>query len=162
MKRITLLLARCAALLLAACGAAPAPAAVPTATPTPTEEPTPVPTDTVLFDLLDTLRDRVQPGTAGSSLKAAVATAALLDWAETAPAPESTEATAAEWLARQDEEALSRLPEQLASLRGSLEQLSADYDSAAGLLADAGAEEAGPWTAEAAQTVSALLDALES
>ena len=144
MKRITVLLLACC-LLLVACGSA-----------APKETPTPV--SPALTAELNRLRDGVQPGTAGSALKAAAVAADLLDWAAEPVPQESIDATVREWLAGQSDEALERLPEQLEALRYTLEQLTAGYENAAGLLSDAGLEERGPWSAEAAERVAALLE----
>ena len=147
MKRMTVLLFVCC-LLLAACGSV-----------APKETPTLV--SPALSAQLNLLRDGVQPGTAGSSLKAAVVAADLLDWA-TEPIPqENIDATVREWLAEQSGEALERLPEQLQSLGYTVEQLAADYENAAGLLSDAGLEGRGPWSDEAAERVTALLEQLK-
>ena len=152
------------ALLLSACGqsvsapvTAPAPTAVPTAA---VSESTPVPLSAALSQQLDQLRTGVQPGTAGSSLKAAAVVASLLDWAEEPPAQEIIDATLAHWLSQQSEEARALLPEQVASLDYTLELLTADYSHADGLLSDAGLTGRGPWSRDAARTVRSLFDAL--
>ncbi len=62
--------------------ATPTPTSTPTPTPTPTLTPTPMPAhDDALWALLRRLSD-FPSGTAGSSLKRAALTAAILDWAE--------------------------------------------------------------------------------
>ena len=144
MKRTLPALLLLLSLLLAACGASPA-----------VEPPTPV--SPALTALLNRLSDTVQPGTAGASLRAAAAAADLLDWAGDPPPQESIEATVADWLGASH----TMTAEQLMSLRGMVEQLSADYAASAGLLEDAGLSGRGPWSADAAQTALALLERLE-
>ena len=109
---------------------------------------------------LNRLRDGVQPGTAGSSLKAASVAADLLDWAEEPIPQETIDATVAEWLAAQSAEARARLPEQLDALHAAVEKLTTTYEDAAGLLADAGLTGRGPWDDAAAERVLALLEQL--
>ena len=109
---------------------------------------------------LDQLRDGVQPGTAGSSLKAASVAAELLDWAEDPIPRENIEATVAAWLEAQSAEARERLPEQIDALRYSVKELTTAYEDAAGLLSDAGLEGRGPWSEAAAEQVYALLEQL--
>ena len=109
---------------------------------------------------MNLLRDRVQPGTAGASLKAAIAAADLLDWANEPVPQENIETTVKEWLASQSTDALERLPEQLDQLFGTVERLVSDYEGCAGLLEDAGLEGRGPWDTAAGERVSALLELL--
>jgi hypothetical protein len=122
------------------------------------EEPTL--TSPALTAQLNRLRDGVQPGTAGSSLKAAGAAADLLDWAEDPIPQENIDATVAEWLAAQSAEARQRLPEQRDALHGMVVELTTSYEDAAGLLADAGLTGRGPWSEAAAERVFALLEQL--
>ena len=165
MKRLLLLFLSVFALLLAACGTS-APAESPT--PGDGEQPavitdaaaTPA-TNSTLFILLDALRDGVQPGTAGSSLKAAIVAADLLDWAKDPPPQDSVSLTVRDWLAAQSEDALALLPEQLSSLTGTVEQLVGDYEASQGLLEDAGLTGRGPWSAEVGAQALALLLALQ-
>ena len=109
---------------------------------------------------LNRLRDGVQPGTAGSSLKAAGAAADLLDWAEDPIPQENIDATVAEWLSTQSAEARERLPEQVEALHGMVVELTTAYGDAAGLLADAGLTGRGPWSEAAAERAIALLEQL--
>lgn len=152
-----------AALLLSACGRTPAaqPAAETEApaAETPAAE-TPTLVSPALVAVLNQIKFNVQPGTAGSSLKAAGVTAELLDWAEEAPPQENIEATVAAWLSEQTPDTLALLPEQLSSLDYTVELLTEDYDSAAGLLSDAGLEGRGPWSEDAATAVRDLLTLL--
>ncbi len=120
----------------------------------------PAPVSPVLTALLDRLRDGLQPGTAGGSLRAASAAADLLDWSMDPDPRDSAEETVREWLAAQSEDALAVLPEQLDSLGAALTQLTDDYESSAGLLDDAGLSGRGPWTAQAAQTAADLVTLL--
>ena len=123
-----------------------------------TEEP--ALTSPALTAQLNLLRDGVQPGTAGSSLKAAGVAADLLDWAKDPIPRENIDATVAEWLAAQSAEARQRLPEQVGALRAAVEELTTAYEDAAGLLADAGLTGRGPWSEAEAERVFALLDQL--
>lgn len=118
------------------------------------------PVSPVLTALLDRLRDGLQPGTAGGSLRAASAAADLLDWSTDPDPRDSAEATVREWLAAQSEDALAVLPEQLDSLASALTQLTEDYEGSAGLLEDAGLSGRGPWTAQAAKTAADLVTLL--
>lgn len=154
MKHLTLAFLLVFALLLSACGgSAPAAGGEQAAV---TEEPTLV--SPALTALLNSLRDTVQPGTAGGSLRAAQAAAELLDWAENPAPEENIAATVSDWLSAQSEDARALLPEQLLSLGGMVERLTTEFDASAGLLDDAGLSGRGPWSAEAAQTALALLD----
>lgn len=110
---------------------------------------------------LNLLRDRVQPGTAGASLKAAIVAADLLDWASEPVPQENIDATVLAWLAAQSEDALERLPEQLAQLSGTIGRLVSDYEGCAGLLEDAGLEGRGPWDAAAGERAASLLALLD-
>ena len=109
---------------------------------------------------LNLLRDNVQPGTAGSSLRAASAAADLLDWAESPPPQENIEATVAAWLSEQSGEALERLPEQLDSVRWAFGMLTEEYEASAALMADAGLTGRGPWSDAAGTTAAAVLELL--
>ena len=146
MKKILIPLFLCLALLFSACGRREAPA----------------PVNPALCAQLDRLRDGVQPGTAGSSLKAAGVAADLLDWAADPIPQENLDATVREWLAAQSAEARSLLPQQLDSLRDTLEALVLDYEGSAGLLEDAGLTGRGPWEDDARQRVLTLFEALEA
>ena len=159
-KRLVVTVFLLVSLLLAACGTQTN-AAVETARPAAVTAETPTPVSPALTALLDQFRDSVHPGTAGASLRAAIAAAALLDWAENPPPQESIDATAADWLAAQAADTCSLLPEQCESLRGMIGQLTADYEGSLGLLDDAGLSGRGPWSGAAAQTALALLDRLE-
>ena len=112
-----------------------------------------------LTALLNRLRDNVQPGTAGASLKAAGVAADFLDWAEQNPGA-STDA-AKTWVATQSKETLERLPEQLTALASSVDALANNFEASAGLMQDAGLTGRGPWSSEAELTVLTLLDGLK-
>ena len=159
MKKILFLLL---ALLLLLCGCARASNSAPAAAPPlPSAEASAAPAeDEALSLLLDSLRDSVQPGTAGASLKAASVAAALLDWGLESRDEAALGLSVRRWRSAQSAEALERLPEQLASLEGMLEWLVSDYEASAGLLDDAGLTGRGPWTEAAAAQVRALLAAL--
>ena len=178
MKKALIAVLLLAALLLSACGAkaapdaesaAPAPetappAQAPTAEPAaPVQEAEPAAEareTAALEDVLEQIRTGVQPGTAGSSLKAAAVAAALLDWAQTAPDRAAAEAAALAWRDALDEDARDLLPVQLDSLRYAVETLCGDEEASAGLRADAGLEDRGPWSEDAAGTALWLLGLL--
>lgn len=149
MKRSILCLLAALCLCLTACGRTQAPPETPTLV------------SPALSAQLNLLRDRVQPGTAGASLKAAIVAADLLDWADDPAPQENIDATVQSWLAAQSEEALERLPEQIDQLSGTVERLLTDYEGCAGLLEDAGLEGRGPWDAAAGEQVHTLLDLLD-
>ena len=87
----------------------------PTPTPEPTPEPTPVPIqpelppvyDEALSAILDAITTDVQPGSAGSSLKAANCAAKLLDWGTaTKLTDDEIYSAVGGWLDEQDDEHL--------------------------------------------------------
>ena len=112
-----------------------------------------------LTALLNSLRDNVQPGTAGASLKVAGVAADFLDWA--VQNPDASADAAKVWRNAQSTETRSRLPEQLAALASSVDALANHYEASAGLMQDAGLAGRGPWSGDAAQAVLALLDELK-
>ena len=152
MKRFFFLLLVLSSVLLCACGKSPAPQ-VPAVSPAPA--------DSAVSGLLDRIRDGVQPGSAGASLKAASVAADLLDWAAGSPQRGAADAAVSVWLEAQTPEARAQLPEQIGALRSAVERLAADFEGSAGLLSDAGLEGRGPWDESAAELALALLDTLE-
>ena len=133
------------ALLLAGCGKA--------------AEETLNPQQEALCAVLDGVRDTVTIATAGSSLRAAAAAAALLDWAEqTDLEPELAAQTAADWFVRQTEEARALWPEQADAVAYMVSLLTEGGEEAEGLLRDAGCESAGyPWSERAAALAGRIL-----
>lgn len=157
-KRLVISVFLLVSLLLVACGAAKEALweqAATVVTETPTLE------SPALTALLNRIRETVQPGTAGGSLRALIAAADLLDWAEAPPPQENIDATVSAWLAEQSADARALLPVQLESLRGAAAQLTGDYDSLASMMEDAGLSGRGPWSEASGRTAFALLDALE-
>ncbi len=127
-----------------------------------TEDMTPASPDPALLTVLDELRDSVHPGTAGSSLRAVIAAADLLDWAETAPEQAVLVASVREWLPAQSEEVRNLLPEQIESLRWAFRELTEEYELSANLMDDAGLTGRGPWSDAARETGARVLDLLEN
>ena len=108
---------------------------------------------------LDTIRDSVHPGTAGSALRAVNAAARLLDWAAGSSLTEEQAAqTVRDWAAVQSDETKAHWPEQVDSVTFMLGLLTEGGEEAEGLLTDAGcADTAYPWSAEAAALARAAL-----
>ena len=133
----------------------------PTATPEPTPEPTPVPiqpdlppvNDESLNAILDSITTDVQPGTAGSSLKAANCAAKLLDWG-TATSLNDDEIYSAVgcWLDEQSDERLLMFFESFYSVYTASYDLRSDNGES--LMRDAGISSAAyPWNDAAAHAV---------
>ena len=138
--------------------------AEPTPSPEPTPEPTPVPiqptlppvNDTALNAILDDMLERVQPGSAGSSLRAAQCAAALLDWGTTTQLTDDEIYSAVGcWLDMQDDDRLLLFFDcfysvytQSYNLRG---------ENAEGLMRDAGISSGNyPWDDKSAHAVEML------
>ena len=172
-KYIALLLAVCMIFALTACGkksAAPAPTAVPTEAPTPvpTPEPTPVPTatpeppplapdlppvhDEALSNILEATLS-VQPGNAGSSLRAARVAAWLLDWgATTKLTDDEIYSAVGTWLEEQSSERLKVFLESFLAVYDQSYNLRGE--NAEAILSDAGVESSlYPWNERAARAV---------
>ena len=160
-KTIVLLLLT--ALLLCACGTAPAPetpAASPAASPAPEASAAPSSGAAELSALLGELRETVSIATAGSSLRSAAMAARLLDWAEGAElTDEEILAALAPWLGELDDGVPADFSEQLAAVDGAIQSLEEmDEARARGFLADAGCEDCGyPWSAHARQLAERLM-----
>ena len=138
------------ALLLCACGTAPAPetpAASPAASPAPEASAAPSSGAAELSALLGELRETVSIATAGSSLRSAAMAARLLDWAEGAElTDEEILAALAPWLGELDDGVPADFSEQLAAVDGAIQSL------------DAGCEDCGyPWSAHARQLAERLM-----
>lgn len=179
MKRwICVLLCLCALLSLAACGKkakpaptespVPSPAAAaetpaPTETPSPTPEATPIPvapslppvTDEALFAVFDQVL-QVNPGTAGSSLRAAACAARLLDWgAETALTDDEIYSAVGEYLKTLDDEQLRIFLDNILTVYDRSYDLKGE--SAQAMLADAGVtDSAWPWNERAFRAVEMI------
>lgn len=182
MKKILIILAVVLLLImllnLSACGkeeapvateapAAPAPVVTttePTATPEPTPEPTPVPIqpelppvyDDALSAILDSITTDVQPGSAGSSLKAASCAAKLLDWgAETELTDDEIYSAVGCWLDEQDDERLLQFFDSFYSVYTQSYNLRSE--NAEALMHDAGISSAHyPWDDAAAHAVEMI------
>ena len=136
----------------------------PTATPEPTPEPTPVPiqptlppvNDERLNAILDDMVARVQPGSAGTSLRAAQSAAALLDWgADTALSDDEIYSAVGCWLDKQDDETLLIFFESFYSVYTQSYNLRGE--NAESLMSDAGISSAGyPWDDKAAHAVEMI------
>lgn len=168
MKKIALILLSAAILLsLCACGEK-TPGASPAASeaPAPAEESTiiieapPAEESTPLSQVLDSINENTQAGTAGSSLRAVQSAAMLMDWcAETTLDSEQVRAAAAEWLSALAEADKTELEMKLELVDTMcLELIHKDGSS---LLQDAGVESSAyPWDDAAYEKYTAVLDAL--
>ena len=173
MKRVILLLLLFTlTAVLCACVAiqpAPTPTASPADMPAPTAEPTPDPTTepapdptaapSLQLPILSQIDENVQPGTAGSSLRAVQSAAALLDWGDaTGLDPEEIENAAREWLDTLTDAQRTAFVEKLTLVRDTVDQLFTD--NAPELLADAGCDNtAYPWGGAPSEAVQAVLRA---
>ena len=166
MKKITLLLLLAAMLLsLCACGevapeASPAPSEAPSEESTIIIEAPPAEDTTPLSQVLDSINENTQVGTAGSSLRAVQSAAMLMDWcAETALDAEQVRAAAAEWLSALAEADKAELEMKLELVDTMcLELIHKDGTS---LLQNAGYESSAyPWDDAAYEKYTAVLDAL--
>ena len=158
-KYIALFLALSMIFALAACGeksGAPAPTAAPTAAPTP-EPPPLVPDLPPVYDedlsrILEATLS-VQPGTAGSSLRAARVAAWLLDWgAATKLSDDEIYSAVGTWLDAQSSERLQVFLESFLAVYDQSYNLRGE--NAEALMSDAGIESSlYPWNERAARAV---------
>lgn len=172
MKKFTAIILTLALVFaLCACGEASTPAE----TAVPDTESSPAPEETapaaeesadaladsaVLSALLSDFADKIQAGSAGSSLKAVIQAARLMDWAEqTQMTDEEISATAQEYLNTLDDAAREEYLIQIFSLDGKYKELlQPDME---GLLETAGVTDCGyPWGEEPMRAVEALMTAL--
>ena len=112
------------------------------------------------FLLIDEL---VQPGTAGSSLRAAVAAASLLDWADSAQLTDGAIEVIMDYMASMTPEGREDFEKKLGEVNYTVKQLtSGNKEQAEGLLADAGMLDncKYPWSAAAPQIVDRLMQTL--
>jgi len=170
MKKLATVCLLCAALLLAACGAArPAASVAPVQTPAaaeapappspfPVSTPEPVP-DAELTALLQEIRDRMHIGTAGSSLKAAGLAVDALNWGrESRLDLDAICFTLDAWLDTLDPDAQEEFFQQLESVDHSFQLLTVPGEEAEMLLSDAGCEDMGyPWNEQAVAAVENLM-----
>lgn len=136
----------------------------PTPSPEPTPEPTPVPIqpelppvyDAALSAILDSITTDVQPGSAGSSLKAANCAAKLLDWgAETELTDDEIYSAVGCWLDEQDDERLLQFFDSFYSVYTQSYNLRSE--NAEDLMRDAGISSAHyPWDDAAAHAVEMI------
>ena len=193
MRKLTsLLLAAAVLLVMTACGALTRPAATSAPPQTPAEEtpetapepePTPAPGEGSLVEQPDLsnapdaidenqqalleqfilIDDLVQPGTAGSSLRAAVAAASLLDWAAKDQLSDEALAVVIDYMAAKSVEGQAAFGEKLDAVESTIETLTGkDSSQAKDLLTDAGViDSCGyPWSKDAVAVVDRLMDAL--
>ena len=133
----------------------------PTPTPEPTPEPTPVPIqpelppvyDAELSAILSSITTDVQPGSAGSSLKAAGCAAKLLDWgAATSLNDDEIYSAVGCWLDEQSDDRLLMFFESFYSVYTASYDLRSDNGES--LMRDAGISSAAyPWNDAAAHAV---------
>ena len=163
MKRFFSLLLAFSLFCLCGCGAA-APAAETAAAETPSPAPveTPAAEAPELAPILAEIRERMHPGTAGSSLTAAQLAVMLLDWSVQTPMDEAQiRAAAEEFLTALDDGARNEFAEQMGAVQGAAERLLGE-DGAA-LMDDIGGTEGTrwPWTDAPAEKLDAVFDALK-
>lgn len=169
-KALALVLLLLCCLALCACGGkeeralAPSPIPVPSPTPSPTPEPTPVPTPVPteeplgeLESILASLPERIMPGSAGCSLKAAAQAARLLDWAAaTEMTDEEINLVVSLFLSGLDEERAALYEAALPLLDDAYHQLM--QSGAGALLASAGCTDSGyPWGSEVIGPVESFM-----
>lgn len=112
------------------------------------------------FILID---DLVQPGTAGSSLRAATAAAALLDWAAKAQLSDEALGVVIDYMAAKSVEGQAEFGEKLDAVEAMVETLTgSDSETAKNILTDAGMlESCGfPWDKDAVAVIDQLMEAL--
>lgn len=112
------------------------------------------------FILID---DLVQPGTAGSSLRAAVAAASLLDWAAKDQLSDEALGIVIDYMAAKSVEGQAAFGEKLDAVEYTVGLLTGkDSDQAKDLLTDAGViDSCGyPWSKEAVAVIDRLMEAL--
>jgi len=172
-KAMIFALLLCTLLLLPACGAksaappptpAPTPAETPSPAPTPPSTPAPTPTPLPLAPELPEVHDKaleeifegvlnVQPGTAGSSLRAARCAAWLLDWgSETKLSDDEIYSAVGSWMDGQSSERLKIFLESILSVYDRCYDLKGE--NAQEIMSDAGIESSlYPWNERAFRTV---------
>lgn len=106
-----------------------------------------------LTAILDDISENYWPGTAGSSLKAAIKAAALLDWyTKDQPKEDAVAAATEEWFGQLTEEDKTFFAQQIGDIYAAAKQLGGE--DAAGLIETAGiTSEYYPWQADAANAV---------
>lgn len=112
------------------------------------------------FILIDEL---VQPGTAGSSLRAAVAAASLLDWAAKDQLSDEALAVVIDYMAAKSVEGQAEFGEKLDAVESTVALLTGkDSGQAKDLLTDAGViDSCGfPWSRDAVAVIDRLMEAL--
>ncbi len=163
MKRCLSLLLTLCLFCLCGCGAA-APAAETAAAETPSPAPaeTPAVEAPELTAILAEIRERMHPGTAGSSLTAAQLAVLLLDWSiQTAADEAQIRAAAEEFLTALDDGARNVFAEQMGAVQGAAERLLGE-DGAA-LMDDIGGTEGTlwPWPDAPQEKLDAVFAALK-
>ncbi len=160
MKRCFVLLLALCLLALCGCGATPVEQTEPLATIAAAAE-TPAPIDAPeLTAILAEIRDRMHPGTAGSSLTALELGAKLLDWAVLTDADEAEIRTAWEdFIAPLRSMPRQEFALQMGAVSGAVERLRSE--DAAALMEDIGGTDGTlfPWEGAAAEKLDALFSA---
>lgn len=163
MKRFFSLLLAFSLFCLCGCGAA-APAAETAAAETPSPAPveTPAAEAPELAQILAEIRERMHPGTAGSSLTAAQLAVMLLDWSmQTAADEAQIRAAAEEFLTALDDGARNEFAEQMRAVQGAAELLRSEDGEA--LMEDIGGTEGTlwPWPDAPQEKLDAVFAALK-
>ncbi len=163
MKRCLSLLLTLCLFCLCGCGAAaPAAETVAAETPSPAPAETPAVEAPELAAILAEIRERMHPGTAGSSLTAAQLAVLLLDWSiQTAADEAQIRAAAEEFLTALDDGARNVFAEQMGAVQGAAERLLGE-DGAA-LMDDIGGTEGTlwPWPDAPQEKLDAVFAALK-
>ena len=105
----------------------------------------------------------VQPGTAGSSLSTAVATASLLDWAESAQLSEAAVEVVMDYMASMTPDGQAEFDQKLDAVDAMVALLTgSDTEAAKSMLADAGMLDACgfPWSKNAPAVIELLMQSL--
>lgn len=168
MKKVLLILAVLASVLLCACGAKTLPAedeskpvqdAGDVQPGTGDTADTPDGGQTIDLPILDQVDKTVQVGTAGSSMTAVQGAVQLLDWGVgTGLGADEIKAAAEQWLAAKDETARSEMLEKLANVDSMYQKLL--QPGAESLLESAGcADAAYPWSDGPVDSIEAIMDA---
>ena len=171
-KTICAVLAGTMLLALCACGAkkpgtSPSPAVTESAQPSETPVASPsassessAAADTALTDVLDRINNNMEPGTAGSSLKAAKLAAALLDWGETTKlSADQIKAETVAWLTPKGNDEQSSFAEKYTAVKSAVDAVAGDNGKE--LLDEAGVTDSHyPWNDAAFAAVKNVTEAV--
>ena len=148
--------------------AEPTPLPIETASPDAQPDPNEVPdaidaNQQALLEQFLLIDELVQPGTAGSSLRAVVAAASLLDWADSAQLTDGAIEVIMDYMASMTPEGKREFETKLEEVNATVKQLTTGAkDAVEGQLADAGMLDncKYPWSATAPQIIDRLMQTL--